>query len=133
MALPIWPSILPTPKLPIDIQPDDPLARTDMEDGPPRARRVRTLVLVDYTATVEFTALEMRVFEAWHHHYLIDGAEWFSMPLPCGKGIYSAEVKFKSAPKHSLIEGGVFRVNLELQSRNRPFLSKTELDAMLNP
>ncbi len=132
MALPIWPAMLPTPKLPVDIEPADATSRTEMEDGAAKVRRTRTLITVDYTGSVEFTPLQMKVFEAWHHHYLKDGAEWFTMPLPCGSGIYAAETRFKKNNyKHSLVEGGNFKITFELETRNRPFITKAALDALI--
>jgi len=127
MALPVWPSILPTPKLPVDIEPADATSRTEMEDGAAKVRRTRTLITVSYTASVDFTPAEMKIFEAWHHWYLNDGAEWFSMPLPCG-----SETRFKTNNyKHSLVAGGNFKVSLELETRNRPFITKAALDALI--
>lgn len=134
MALPVWPALLPTPKLPVDIETSDVTVRSSMEDGGARQRRVYTLILTNYSASVEFTRQQMQIFEAWHHHYLHDGAEWFSMPLACGSGIYDAEARFTSGKiKAKLIEGAVFAVTLEIETRNRPVLSKAALDALINP
>ncbi|WP_153116019.1 hypothetical protein [Rhodocyclus tenuis] len=134
MSLPIWPSLLPTPKLPIEIETDDATARTDMEDGAAIVRRVKTMIVTNYAATVDFTREQMQIFEAWHRHYLHDGADWFDMPVASGSGIYRAEARFKKgAIKSKLIAGAVFAVTFEFETRNRPVLSKAALDALINP
>lgn len=127
--MPAWPSTLPTPKLPVGYEPEDTVIRTEMEKGPPRARR-RSLAVppTRYDITwPDFSRLEMDVFEAWHHFTIADGATWFTMSMASGRGITTMECLFVGPWKASLVGENAFRVTAPLLVRNRTVMPQGTL------
>lgn len=111
----------------LEIRPDDPVRRTDMESGPARTRRIYTAAPSTYPVQWEFTAEEFAIFEAWHHYELLDGAAWFTVSLANGKGISSYEARMKQMWKAKAKTGLTWIVNVELEVRARPLMTAAEL------
>jgi hypothetical protein len=61
------------------IEADPMFKRTEVEDGPPRYRRVRHRQRKVATLIFLWTADQLRQFEAWHHDKLLDGVRHFYM------------------------------------------------------
>lgn len=128
--MPSWPTALAetTPYVNgLEIQPDDPVRRTEMETGPARTRRTYTAAPSIYPVQWEFTADEFAIFEAWHKYQLFDGAAWFTINLANGKGIAAYEARMKGMWKAKAKSGLVWIVNVELEVRSRPLLTPAEL------
>lgn len=83
MAIQTWPAGLnPRPMRDgYGYTPHDPLARTDMDQGPARQRLVYPNSPVTPDLTWPFSEDEYEVFRKWYHEDLGDGASWFWMQV----------------------------------------------------
>jgi hypothetical protein len=64
-------------------------ARTDIQDGPARYRRVHEEERRTYDVTFLWSMDQMTAWESWHHYYLDNGMRWFQMPNLTGDGMES--------------------------------------------
>lgn len=137
-----WPGRLPLPTLDsYAVQPQDSIARTDMEAGAARTRRRYTSSPSRIPVRWRFTALEFGLFEAWFHVKVTDGAEWFAVDLLGGLGLSGHEARFlgdggtsyKAQPQRGGPgDGPRWIVTALLEVRNRPLLSGDALDLALS-
>ena len=103
----------------------DPLQRTALDSGRARQRRRFTSVPTIASVTWRLGDVDAMAFEAWYRDALVDGAEWFEMPLkvpesPYGAKLYQARFTgIYSGPV--LVSGSVslwdFSAQLELVER----------------
>lgn len=125
MALPSWPPGLNSRPVRdgYKFSPHDPLARTDMDQGPARQR----LVYPNSPATLDiawpFTADEFEVFRAWHHEDLSDGAAWFWMQVWIGGRQQLGLCQFVGGDYEPVLSGLVWTVSAKLHVRNVEYLS----------
>lgn len=127
-----WPTYLPAPLLSgFDSTSDDPILRTNMEAGAPRARRMFTSVPDNITLSWVFTEAQLALFEAWHKLEAQDGAAWFTVSLPNGLGMQSVEARFKRPLKKALRGGMSWFVSGDVQVRNAPTMTQEYLAVAL--
>lgn len=127
-----WPTYLPAPLLAgYESTPDEPILRTNMESGAPRARRMFSAIPETITLGWVFTLAEMALFEAWHKLEALDGAAWFSVDLPNGLGMQTVEARFKRPPKKVPRGGMNWQISAEVAVRNAPTLTQDYLDVLL--
>ena len=127
-----WPTYLPAPTVSgFESTSDDPLLRTQMESGAPRARVMFTAAPDNVTLHWVFTGVELALFEAWHKLEALNGSAWFSVNLPNGLGMQSVEARFKKPLRKSLRGGMNWFVSGEVQVRNAPVMTQESLDVAL--
>lgn len=131
MATATWPATLPLPRVTdYALEPQDPVARTDMEAGPARTRRRSTQTPTHIPVQWRLTAEEMAVFEAWHRYTIKDGAEWFDIDLKTGIGISSHEARFIGMWKAPAENNKTWAVKAKLEVRERAMMDADQLAAV---
>lgn len=110
------------------IEPANPIARTEMEDGPARARRRYTSFPDVVSARASFAVEELAVFEAWHRLTVLDGEGWFDCNLINGLELNTVQARFIGVPKKSAISNKWFYVDAKLEVRGFPVLTQDYLD-----
>ena len=117
-------------------QPDDVVLRTEFEVGPARQRRTTTQDVKRITLTFQFNKLQYTKFAAWSRHKAMSGARWFTINLDSELGIVPHEARFlRTGPsvwKAVLDRAGRRTVDVTVEVRNPPSLSKRTLDLVLN-
>lgn len=127
-----WPANLPAPlRSGYEINPEDPILRTQMDAGPDRVRRRFTAIPSRIPVSWRFTEAQLALFEAWHKHEALDGAAWFTISLANGLGISAMEARFTKPPKKPLLSGMNWEVSAELEVRELPVMTQAYLDAAL--
>lgn len=127
-----WPANLPAPlRRGYEINPDDPILRTQMDAGPDRVRRRFTAIPSRIPVRWSFTRAQFALFEAWHKHEALDGAAWFTVSLVNGLGSNTVEAQFAGSPKKVLMSAAQWEVSAELQVRELPIMTQEHLDAAL--
>lgn len=110
------------------IEPQEGVARTDMDSGPARQRRRWTTTPTNFPVTFKFTRTELAVFEGWYYNVAQEGAAWFNITLLSGLGLITHEARFKGPYKSSPWNAGAtanaewWRVTATLEIRDRPIL-----------
>lgn len=128
-----WPSSLPVPlRTGYEINPEDPVLRTQMDAGPDRVRRRYTAIPSRIPVRWRFTDAQFALFEAWHKHEALDGAAWFSLSLLNGLSLQTVEARFVKPPKELLLGGTNWEVSAELEVRELPVMSREYLDIVLD-
>lgn len=131
-----WPSTLPLPTLSgYQLEPRDPIVRTDMESGSARQRRQFTSVPTRLTVQWSFTDWQFAQFQGWVKHKADDGAVWFDMDLLSGLGLVNHEARLvgrSGAPYQAQrSSAGRWRVSSVLEVRNAPVMSEEVLEIVL--
>lgn len=127
-----WPTYLPSPlRAGYEINPGDPILRTQMDAGPDRTRRRFTAIPSRIPVGWRFNAGQFALFEAWHKLEALDGSAWFAIDLMNGLGVQSVEAKFTKPPKKTLLGGSNWEVSAELEVRTLPVMTQAYLDAAL--
>ena len=116
-----WPATLPAPLLPgYQLAPIDPVSRTDMESGAPRARR-RTYARNDrLQVSWIFNDTQMAAFRTWFESdaEAAGGAAWFYVKLRIGKtGATTEEARFTGPWQASLAGYNVWHVTAPIEVR----------------
>lgn len=136
----VWPDRLPLPTFEgYAISPDDPILRTNMEQGPSRQRQQFTTVPEKITVRWRFTQWQMALFRSWFRYKAKRGAEWFSITLLTGLGMVPHEVQFvgdgskayTATPTRGDVTGAKWIVTASLTVRDSPDLSEDVLDLAL--
>lgn len=128
----VFPPTLPAPLIAgHEINPIDPILRTQMDAGVGRTRRQFTAVPDKTLLSWIFTEAELALFEAWHKFTALDGTAWFNINLPDGMGIVSREAQFSKPVKKIPLGGRNWQVSGEVQVRNRTTLSALEMELAL--
>lgn len=124
-----WPSSLPAASLSgYQFGPDSTTIKTDMDSGPPRVRRRYTSANTAIQASWTFDQLQMAIFEAWWVQQAQSGAAWFLIDLRNGLGRQSMEARVPSGTYTAEFAGkGMWRVTAQLEVRNRPLMSPSQL------
>lgn len=110
------------------IDPQEGVARTDMDSGPARQRRRWTTSPTQFAVTFKFTRTQLVIFEGWYYNVAAEGANWFNIPLLSGLGIVTHECRFmgqyKATPWNQNDDGNAewWSVTTTLEVRNRPTL-----------
>jgi hypothetical protein len=100
-----WPTLLPNPTLSFSGDAQSSLSRIQMESTRVRQRRRFSRELRFYSATWEFSDLELAVFEAFLLHKLNSGADWFTINLPLGSEFRSVLARVRNG-EYSVSDGG---------------------------
>lgn len=72
----------------------DPTMRSQLTSGRSRVRRKASFVPETYKFSWIFTDLEAQAFIAWYRDQLIDGVQWFDMPIDTPMGLMSYPARF---------------------------------------
>lgn len=127
-----WPANLPAPlRRGYEINPEDPILRTQMDAGPDRVRRRFTAIPSRIPVSWRFTEAQFALFEAWHKLEALDGAAWFTVSLSNGLGFQAVEAQFTKPPKKVLLGGANWEVSAELEVRALPVMTQEYLDVAL--
>jgi hypothetical protein len=127
-----YPAVLPAPMVEgYELEQDRALLRTDMEIGAARVRRITADAPTKVRLRWLFRQSEMALFEAWYHYRLADGARWFRINLASGQGIQEMEARFVSRPARALERGMRFVVRAELEVRELPIMTESEMEDAL--
>ncbi len=127
-----WPSTLPAPLLAnYGLQPTDPVARTQMEQGSPRTRQRARLAPTSVVVQWMLTTQQLATLEAWHREIIHNGADWFSISLANGLGKNTISARFLGMWKASLKERGFWQIDATLEIADRPMLTATQLTPYL--
>lgn len=116
-----WPSTLPSPRADgYGLTPVDPVIRTDMEAGAPRARR-RSAARNDRIAVAwVFTDAQMATFRTWFDDpaEAAGGANWFYLNVIIGAGgLMSMQCRFVDIWKAQMVSGSIWNVSATLELR----------------
>ena len=129
-----WPATLPLPTMNgygIDDQPR--MIRTSMEAGTARQRRTSRQAPAEISARWVFTLYEYALFEAWLEHRAVYGANWFNITYLGGVGRVPCEARFKEGKAPSKFQNGaIVVVTATLEVRERPKLSRADLDSLID-
>lgn len=104
-----------------DYQTVSPLQRTELTSGRARQRRRFTSVPTMRSISWVFTSKQTTVFEAWFRDVLVDGEQWFEMPLKTPQGIETVTCRFTDiydGPKN--IGPELWSLSAQLELRYRP-------------
>ncbi|MDD5028907.1 MAG: hypothetical protein PHH58_05290 [Rhodoferax sp.] len=83
----VWPSTLPLPRASgYKVKPVDPIVRTEMEAGAPRARRRTTARNDRVSVSWIMQDAQVAIFRAWLDTDCAGGAAWFSTNLALATG-----------------------------------------------
>jgi len=110
------------------IEPQDGVARTDMDSGPARHRRRWTTTPTEFPVTFKFTRYQLAIFEGWYYNDAAEGANFFNITLLSGLGLVNHEARFKGKYKSlpwnadDAANSEWWRVTTTLEIRNRPVL-----------
>jgi hypothetical protein len=99
---------------------ESPLQRTELASG--RARQRRRFTSVPQYAKVDwlFKDVEGRAFEAWWRDVLIDGSQWFEMPLKTPMGLGRHLCRFTGVyTGPALVGPNIWSYSAELELRER--------------
>lgn len=125
-----WPAKVPLPTFAgYQFKPKPNLRRTEMDVGTARQRRSSRQKIDDINVTLELTAWEMMIFEAWVFEEALEGAAWFNVNLQGGIGIALCEARIKGGADmiYTARNGVRWNVRMTLELRNRPKLSAADL------
>lgn len=119
--MPAWPSTLPAAQAQgYAFGPVDPVIRTDMEAGKPRARRRFTAMPTVIQVSWRFTQAQLGEFETFWHTTLSDGVAEFDVTLQNGTGFATWSARFHTAWRAVRLSKNLFEVSAELISMSRP-------------
>lgn len=128
-----WPTYLPAPlRNGFEINPEDPILRTQMDAGPDRVRRRFTAIPSRLPVSWKFTEAQLALFEAWHKLSMLDGSAWFTVNLPNGLGVSALDARFTKPPKKALLSGKNWNVSAELEVRELPVMTQAYFDVALS-
>lgn len=123
----IWPAELPLMQFGSNFKPLDPQIRTELSSGRQAVRRKFTATPVLFSSTwVVKSDAHARLFESFYQNDLVDGTEWFMLPvlLPQGRGYRKAQfVGIYEGPERLNAPGadvGAWRYSSEMQLFLRP-------------
>jgi len=114
------------------ISPGEAVIRTDMESGAARSRRRFSQTPARVSVRWNLRPLTYAIFESWFKHEILDGAEWFELPLLAGIGMVTAQARFTKAYQAKLVRRNQWEVSGELEIRNRPVLTRDALGVLVN-
>ena len=114
------------------ISPGEAVIRTDMESGAARSRRRFSQTPARVSVRWNLRPLTYAIFESWFKHEILDGAEWFELPLLAGIGMATTQARFTKAYQAKLVRKNQWEVTGELEIRNRPTLTQGALGILLD-
>ena len=131
-----YPALLPPPnQSKYELQPTDPVIRTQMDSGSPRNRRRFTQYPTQIPVEWTFTTTEFRLFEAWFVQTINAGVSWFDVGIANGMGITSCSARFvglgKNAYKAAMQPGLKWVVSSVLEVSVLPQMAATDLALQL--
>lgn len=116
-----FPAGLPSPEISgYSLQQVDPVVRTEMESGAPRARR-RTTARNDIVPVVwKLTDAQFATFRTWFDNSAeaAGGAAWFTISLAVGQtGLDTVEARFRESFRAAALPGLNWEVSATLEVR----------------
>lgn len=108
---------------------ENPLQRTELSSGRARQRRRFTGVPSYTELTWLFTDVQGQAFEAWWRDVLIDGSQWFEMPMKTPLGYMPYECRFTGPYSGPAVVGPnlwSYSGPLELRERAAPPVGEGE-------
>lgn len=120
MAYLTWPSnlnyILDRSSFAID--PNDQIARSDFDDGPPMVRMRYTNPTYLYQGAITMTNEEFMVFHSFYRNVIAQGTKWFLMSVWIGTSYVVHKCRFKE--KFTVSDAGwnQYTVNINLEVRD---------------
>ena len=128
-----WPEQFGTPVLSgIQETPDDNVTRTEMESGVTRMRQRFTYTPTSGQFRWIMNEDVLGYFEAWFKHKAKFGSEWINMEIPTGKGMQTAQVRFKDSYTTKVVSYPQWEVTANVEIRELPTYSEAELDVYLS-
>lgn len=124
-----YPAQLPLPrKTGYEIRPGEAVARTEMERGAARQRRISLSAADTLPVQFLFTSYEKALFDGWYKHKADEGGAFFTMTVLDGLGLIEVEARFVRV-RRAVPSGRLWRIDAEIEVRDRPVLSEgaTEL------
>ena len=116
-----WPDFLPAPQLGRNDRAVSPFARTNMESGRARSRRIFTNVPVRTTMTFVLTPSQAQFFEGWFRNELRDGVEPFSIRTltPYGRILQDVQCRdMYEGPDFVGMNRWRYKLDVEISERN---------------
>lgn len=97
--------------------PTDPQLRSEFDTGPARMRRRFTTSIPKFTFTTLMTSEEFEIFKAFFYFDLLNGVNWFNIPIWAGDQYVIHEARFTEPYK--MADAGFQRVtvNFSLEAR----------------
>lgn len=103
------------------LEPEDRVARTNMDVGAPRARLRSSARYDKISVTWKFKPAEMEMFRAWFEAYAGGGAAWFYLDIAdgttAGQLLRTREARFAGMWKSSLQPGNTWVVSATVEVR----------------
>jgi hypothetical protein len=97
---------------------DEQFRRTEVDDGPPRYRRVKNAERRVYGLTFLWTLPQLEFFEGWHEGALDDGMRWFMLRSLTGKGMVPMFAHilagWETTPETQVLD--LYRVSFEVEA-----------------
>ena len=75
---------------------------------------------------------QFSLFEAWYKYHAKEGAEWFYITLLGGLKLLEQKAHFTQQFKAKLLNGYLWEITSELEIRDRPTLSESALNILLD-
>ena len=129
MTLAVWPEQLPLPEQSgYAIQHVSPLQRTEMVSGRARQRRVYTSVPSNVSVQWFLTEQQAQLFESWFRYAIMDGADWFLLPLKTPMFTGNCECRFTGIYEGPvLIAYDKWTVSATIEIKERNTITANEL------
>lgn len=105
--------------------------RTDMDNGFARQRRRFTRAPTTVSLNFNMRADEFGIFDSWWRSVLLDGTEWFLMPLRNGVSDNYWTVRSLKPPEASLATIDVYRIAWQLEVDAVPALSAGDVLSLI--
>ena len=126
-----WPSTLPAPLLAgFGHQPNDPVVRTQMDQGRMRMRRRFSTAPNHVSVSWMFTDLQMDIFRAWWVYQIASGAGSFTVNIQFGSQKQSVTARFLNAYKDTRQEKH-WRVEATLELEGETIMTSNQLQPYL--
>lgn len=112
-----------------ELKPVSPLLRTSLNSG--RAIQRRKYLSTPMTATIKFLFTEKQYlfFDAWFTGVLLDGVNWFNMPLKTSTGYHNYLCRFTDIYESATpTQGRFWQVSAEVELYKRPVFDQNTSD-----
>ena len=129
-----WPSNFPTPQLlDYQFQPDETIARTDMDAGLARQRRRFTHAPTRVKVRWKMPQAIFAYFESWYVFKAKGGAEWVNIRLANGQTFLEHQARFIQPYSAAPISADLWQVDALFEVREMDILDELQLDLTLTP
>ncbi|MCB1888119.1 MAG: hypothetical protein KDH20_10985 [Rhodocyclaceae bacterium] len=109
----------------------DALETTELQDGPPLVRRVRSAPETMWSLSFDWDQDQWAVFDYFFQITLGAGAAWFDgLSLLGPAGLASYEAQIRGVPSHRYSDAFPARMTLTVATRARPTISQSTFEAL---